>query len=150
MNYILYYDLLMNDILYKTVTLWPHNDLMMITSWYNNSDKGKAMTRKISYKAIYHLLLLKTNCHQTCFLESISLFITSFWLVQRISGESLATEKLTWLFIHAFVQWPAFSRCYSETMKHHIVCLWPAYVTFCNQFALLWLSGKIWIFWRCF
>ena len=152
MNYILYYDLLMNDILYKNVTLWPHNDLIMITSWYNNLGKGKAMTRKISYKAIYRLLLLKTNCHQTCFpKEHFNLYLfTSFWLVQRISCESLATGKLTFLFIHAFVPWPALSRFYSETMKQNIVCLRPAYVTFCNQFALLWLSGTIWIFWRCF
>ena len=119
MNYILYYDLLMNDILYKNVTLWPHNDLIMITSWYNNLGKGKAMTRKISYKAIYRLRLLKTNCHQTCCpKEHFNLYLfTSFWLVQRISFESLATGKLTFLFIHASVHWPALSRFYSETIN---------------------------------
>lgn len=116
MNYILYYDLLMNDILYKNVTLWPHNDLIMITSWCNNLGKGKAMTRKISYKAIYPLLLLKTNCHQTCFpKEHFNLYLfTSFWLVQRISCESLATGKLTFLFIHAFLfvdlHWAGFTQ----------------------------------------
>ena len=105
MNYILYYDLLMNDILYKNVTLWPHNDLIMITSWYNNLGKGKAMTRKISYKAIYHLLLLKTNCHQTCFPKEhfkslfIHIFLTCATHILRIT----CNWKVD-IFVHPFIR----------------------------------------------
>lgn len=150
MNYILYYDLLMNDILYKNVTLWPHSDLIMITSWYNNHGKGKATTRKISYKTIIIYFYLKQTVIRCAFPKSISSFIHIFLTCATHISWITCNCKLTFLFIHAFVHWPAFGRFYSETINQHIVFLRPAYVTFCNQFALLWLSGTIWIFWRCF